>query len=152
EQAGLPTVGAVASLTRTDLLGLDGIGRGRLAQVVEALHQFRSRGPESDDGVHTLDRLWEFAPRPLTDAQRIAVERTVGITGSPESQAAIADDLGKSQPQISIDLSRGLERLDRAILADVSGALDAVLDGFGGIVRLDEVGARFEEEWPAGVV
>ena len=28
----------------------------------------------------------------------------------------------------------------------------AVIDGFGGIVRLDEIGARFEEEWPAGVV
>jgi hypothetical protein len=27
-----------------------------------------------------------------------------------------------------------------------------VLDGFGGIVRLDEIGARFESEWPAGIV
>ena len=41
-QAGLPTVGAVASLTRTELLGLPGIGRKRLRRVVEALHQFRA--------------------------------------------------------------------------------------------------------------
>jgi serine/threonine protein kinase len=152
EQAELPTVGAVASLTRSDLLGLAGIGRTRLAQVVEALHQFRSHGAETDEGVHTLDRLWEFASRPLNDAQRIAVERSVGITGEPESQGLIADDLGKSQPQVSIDLARGLERLDLTLLTDVSSALDAVIDGFGGIVRLDEIGARFEEEWPAGVV
>ena len=152
EHAELPTVGAVASLTRNDLLGVAGIGRTRLAQVVEALHQFRSHGADSNEGVHTLDRLWEFASRPLTDAQRIAVERSVGITGAPESQGLIAEDLGKSQPQISVDLSKGLERLDLAILADVSAALDAVVDSFGGIVRLDEIGARFEEEWPAGVV
>ena len=47
EQAELPTVGAVASLTRNELLGLPGIGRTRLAQVVEALHQFRAHSAES---------------------------------------------------------------------------------------------------------
>ncbi|MFH1866164.1 MAG: hypothetical protein ABIK85_09800, partial [Candidatus Eisenbacteria bacterium] len=31
-------------------------------------------------------------------------------------------------------------------------ALDTILDGFGGIVRIDELGERFEEEWPAGMV
>lgn len=152
EQAGLPTVGAVAALTRGELLGLAGIGRTRLAQVVEALHQFRDHSPESTEGVHTLDRLWELAARPLSDGQRITVERAVGITGEPEAQGDIADDLRKSQPQISIDLSKGLERLDLSILTDANTALDTVLDGFGGIVRLDEIGQRFEEEWPAGVI
>ena len=33
-----------------------------------------------------------------------------------------------------------------------SSEFDAVVDGFGGIVRLDEIGQRFESEWPAGVV
>ena len=151
-QAGLPTVGAVAALTRTELLQLPGIGRKKLAEVVEALHQFRALGPSNDEGVHTLDRFWELASRPLSDAQRIAVERSVGITGMPESQGQIAEDLRKSQPQVSIDVSKGLERLDLTVLSDQSAALDAVLDGFGGIVRLDEIGARFEEEWPAGIV
>lgn len=152
-QAGLPTVGAVASLTRSELLDLPGIGRKKLADVVEALHHFRTHTtPGGDDGAHTLDRIWELASRPLSDAQRIAVERSVGITGNPESQAQIADDLGKSQPQISIDLSKGLERLDLGVLADLTAALDAVIDGFGGIVRLDELGSRFEAEWPAGLV
>jgi serine/threonine protein kinase len=152
EQAELPTIGAVASLTHAELLAVTGIGRTRLAQVVEALHQFRAHSSEATGNAHTLDRMWELAARPLNDAQRVAVERSVGLTGDPEVQSEIADDLGKSQPQVSIDLSKGLERLDHSLLADASTALDTVLDGFGGIVRLDEIGERFEEEWPAGIV
>ena len=151
-QANLPTVGAVAALTRAALLEIPGIGRKKLADVVEALHGFRSHSTGTVDGAHTLDRLWDRASRPLSDAQRIAVERSVGITGDPEVQGQIAEELGKSQPQISIDLSKGLERLDLTILSDLISALDVVLDGFGGIVRLDELGARFEDEWPAGSV
>jgi serine/threonine protein kinase len=155
-QSDLPTVGAVASLTRSCLLGIPGIGRKKLADVVEALYQFRARtidsGGVQGDGAHTLDRIWELAARPLSEGQRIAVERSIGITGDPETQEQIADDLGKSQPQISTDLSKGLERLDRSALSDLASGIDPVVDGFGGIVRLDEIGRRFESEWPAGVV
>lgn len=155
-QADLPTVGAVAALTRSDLLRLPGIGRKKLADVVEALYQFRShtidKGGSQGDGAHTLDRIWELAARPLNDGQRIAVERSIGITGEPEAQTQIADDLGKNQPQISYDLSKGLERLDLSALADLTSAFDAVVDGFRGIVRIDEIGQRFESEWPSGVV
>ncbi len=155
-QADLPTVGAVASLTRSGLLEISGIGRKKLAEVVEALHQFRARtidkGISQGDGAHTLDRIWELASRPLNDGQRIAVERSIGITGPPETQEQIAEDLRRNQPQISYDLSKGLERIDLSALADLTGAFDAVVDGFGGIVRLDEIGQRFESEWPAGVV
>jgi len=152
EQANLPTVGAVASLTRTELLAVAGIGRTRLAQVVEALHQFREHTADTPAGIHTLDRLWEEAARPLSEAQRAALERAVGITGEPETQGDIASDLKKSQPQVSLDLSKGLERLDMSVLADANAALDSVLDGFAGIARLDELGERLEEEWPAGIV
>ena len=157
-QAELPTVGAVAALTRSELLEVPGIGRKKLAEVVEALHQFRAHSTGDGDGAHTLDRLWDLASRPLSDAQRIAVERSVGITCDPETQAQIAEDLGRSQPQISNDASRGLERLDLSVLGDLSAALDGALGdfgestGFGGIVRLDELGERFEEQWPAGTV
>ncbi|MDC0721697.1 protein kinase domain-containing protein [Nannocystis bainbridge] len=152
EQAQLPTVGAVALLTRSELLQVPGIGPTRLAKVVEALHQFRDHSAGSEDGAHTLDRLWELAARTLSDIQRIIVERAIGITGAPEAQSDIAGDLARSQPNVSVELAKGLERLDLSILADLSTALDTVLDGFGGIARLDELGARFEEEWPAGVV
>lgn len=151
-QSNLPTIGAVASLTRTELLELPGIGRKKLAEVVEALHRFGSRSSGKDEGAHTLDRLWELASHPLSEPQRIAVERSIGITGDPEVQGDIAEDLGKSQPQISLNLSKGLENLDLGVLGELIGALDSVLDGFGGIGRLDEIGARFEDEWPAGVV
>lgn len=153
---GLPTVGAVASVTRSALLALPGIGRKKLADVVEALYQFRAytegKTTGGDDSAHTLDRIWELATRPLTADQRIAVERSIGITGEPETQEQIASDLGKNQPQVSNDLSKGLERLDLSALAELASASDAVVDGFGGIVRLDEIGQRFEGEWPAGVV
>lgn len=155
-QADLPTVGAVASLTRSELLGLPGIGRKKLADVVEALHQFRAhtegKTGGKDDGAHTLDRTWELASRPLSEGQRIAVERSIGITGEPETQGQIAVDLKTNQPKVSSDSSKGLERLDLSALADLTSAFDAVVDGFGGIVRLDEIGQRFESEWPAGIV
>lgn len=152
---GLPTVGAVASATRSALLGLPGIGRKKLAEVVEALYQFRASTEgkgQRDDGAHTLDRAWELATRPLTPEQRIAVERVIGLTGEPETQEQIAEDLGTNQPKVSHDLSKGLERMDLSALADLTSAFDAVIDGFGGIVLLDEIGERFESEWPAGVV
>lgn len=152
EQAGLPTVGAVASLTRSELLEVPGIGRTRLAKVVDALHQFRTHSTAGPQGRHTLDGLWDLASRPLSDAQRTIIERAIGINGLPEVQGDIAADLGRGDPYVSIELSKGLERLDLGALADLSTGLDSLLDGFGGIVRLDELGARFEQEWPAGIV
>jgi serine/threonine protein kinase len=155
-QAALPTVGAVAGLTRSQLLDIPGIGRKKLAEVVEALHQFyaHTEGRTAGEGAeaHTLDRMWELASRSLAEGQRVAMERFIGITGTPEQQGQVADDLGKSQPQVSIDVSTGLERLDLTALADATMAFDEVVDSFGGIVRLDEIGERFESEWPAGVV
>lgn len=147
----LPTVGALASLTRSQLLSVPGIGRMRLAEVVEALHRFRAQDAEAE-GRHTLDRFWDLAASPLNDRQRIACERVVGMLGEPELQADIARDLRTSQSLVSNDCSKGLERLDLAMLAEAMTALDTLLDGFGGIVRLDELGQRFEEEWPAGMV
>jgi serine/threonine protein kinase/predicted XRE-type DNA-binding protein len=153
---GLPTVGAVASVTRSALLALPGIGRRKLAEVVEALYQFRTytdgKATGGGDGAHTLDRVWELATRPLTPEQRIAVERVIGITGEPETQEQIAEDLGTNQSKVSHDVSKGLERMDFSALADLTSAFDAVVDGFSGLVRLDEIGQRFESEWPAGVV
>lgn len=150
--AGHRTVGAVASLPRSGLLAVPGIGRKSLAQVVEALHAFVERTTEVETGGHTLDRIWELAAHALTEGQRVAVERFVGITGDPEVQGEIARDLGRSQPSISADASRGIESLDLGALSELLSALGPAVDGFGGIVRLDELGARFESEWPSGVV
>jgi len=148
---GLPTIGAVAMLSRTQLLERPGIGRQRLAQVAEALFKFRDNLGE-DAPAHTLDRIWELASGPLTPAQREAVERCIGLVQEPLTQAEIAADLGTSQPKVSLDLSAGLERLDVGALDDALVGLESALDGFGGIVRQDEMGHRLEEEWPAGLI
>jgi hypothetical protein len=60
---GYPTIGSVARLTRTEALSVPGIGRGRLAQVVEALRRFAEQRPDQT-GSHTLDRLWQRARAP----------------------------------------------------------------------------------------
>jgi serine/threonine protein kinase len=152
DKAGLRTVGAVARLTRDELLRVPGIGRSRLSAVVEALHQFQHHTPAESTEPRTLDRFWELASRPLSDAQREAVARTVGLTGEPETQSAIADDLGRSQSRISIAAHEGLDRIDRSMLGQLEADLDILLDGFGGVVSLHELGARLEEAWPAGDV
>lgn len=154
ERAGLPTVGAVATLTQPQLLEVPGVSRSRMVQIVEALHRFhqRSLSEGSAEGAYTLDRLWELAARPLKDDQKIAIERGVGLTGAPEPQSLIADDLGRSQPQVSIDINTGLAQLDVAVLAEAQAAMDSVLDGLAGVARLSDLGARLEAEWPADVV
>lgn len=151
EEHGLPTIGAVAGLTRTELLAVPGLGRKRLAEVVDALYRFRDQSPDRER-AHTLDSVWNLASGPLTERQRVVVERVVGLFDEPARQAAVAADLDVSQGQVSSDCSAGIERLDRTVLADVLDALDAILDSFGGVVRVDEIARRLEDEWPAGVV
>lgn len=152
-QSGLTTVGSVAALTRTALLNVPGIGRTRLAKVVEALHKFKQSTPETNDGPpRTLDGIWDRAVSSLSDLQRTIIERCVGLRGEPEVQGDVAADLGRDQSKISTEMSRGLERMDRTALADLLTVLDDLLDGFGGVVRLDQLGARFEEAWPAGEI
>ena len=155
-QRGLTTIGQVAALTRSELLAVPGIGGGRLAQVVEALHALaqRSDSAEDPDGspAHTLDGLWARAARPLSDDQRALVERAFGLIDDLQSQSEIARDLKRSASQISTELQRSLAALDQPALADLARALDGLLDGQRGVIRLADAGARFEESWPADLV
>jgi hypothetical protein len=95
---GLPTVGAVAALTRSRLLEVPGIGRKSLSEGRRGAPPVPHAQWAADDGPHTLDRIWELASRPLTEGQRIAVERSVGITGEPEVQGNIAATSSKCSP------------------------------------------------------
>ena len=104
----------------TWLYGLGVLGLLVVAQVVDALHQFRTHSTAGPQGMHTLDGLWDLASRPLSEAQRTIIERAIGITGPPEIQGDIAADLGRGDPYVSIELSKGLERLDLGALADLS--------------------------------
>ncbi|MBX7096841.1 MAG: protein kinase [Myxococcaceae bacterium] len=152
ERSHLSTIGQVASLTQSQLLALDGVSRPRFAKVVEALSTFRDRSQGAADRAHTLDGLWDLASRPLKDEQKEAIELTLGLKGDPKPQGLVADELKRSQPQVSLDMNQGLEVLDLAVLADVQAALEELLDSLGGVARLDELAERLEEAWPAGDV
>jgi serine/threonine protein kinase len=149
-ESSLLTVGAVARLTRSELLGIPGIGRKSVVDVVEALHTFDSRSEA--DNPHTLDRIWTSASRPLTDRQRVAVERQFGLFGEAETQGEIAQHLGVSPSQVSHDCSNGIDRLDRGVLADLTTGFDVFLDALDGIMRIDELGQRLEDQWPGSQV
>lgn len=147
----LATVGAVASLTQRSLLATRGIGRGSMVQVMQALHAFRDHTPTSS-GVPMLDALWEQVARPLTADQRLMVERVVGMIGAPEVQGDIAHERELSQSQVRFAYNEGLKRLDMSALADPLNSLEMLLDGVGGLLRLEEAATRLEEIWPPGII
>jgi len=149
--AGFPTVGSVAALSAPQIRGITGIGPRKASKVVEALQDFRDRSP-ADPSASTMDALWDLASLPLSERERVAIERCVGVTGDPEIQGEVAASLGKTQPAISNELRDGLARIDRAALADAERAVDDLIDSFGGLVRASVVAARLEEAWPAGRV
>jgi serine/threonine protein kinase len=149
--AKLGTIGAVARLSRSQLRAVDGIGPGRLTQVVEALFKFRDQGSTSRT-AHSLDELWDQAAQPLNDTQRAAVDRFIGVTQEPEPQGDIGRDLGVHASTISLQCTEGLTRLVDAALADVVDAVEQVLDARGGIALLADVGERLEDQWVPGMV
>ncbi len=151
EAHGIPTVGALAGLTRSQLLAVEGIGRGRLVQIVEGLHRFRDHTPDPRE-AHTLDRIWDLASRPLADDEREALERVVGLKDDPCTQAEVAQQLDASQPQVSALCSRAMDRLDVGALTQAQVALEQVLDSMGGVARAIDVAERLESAWPGGLV
>lgn len=151
ENGRLTTIGAVARQSRPQLLAVEGIGPGTLLQVVEALHRYRDRGSPSGTS-HSLDTLWNEAALALTDAQRVAVDRFIGVTQEPEVQGDIADALGVNASTVSINCTEGLTRLIDPALADVLEAVEQLLDVRGGVTLLADVGTRLEDQWLPGAV
>ncbi len=152
EQAKFTTIAALARQSRTQLRAIDGIGPGRLQQVVEAMLKYAERANAPVTRTYSLDALWDQASQPLTDPQRVAVGRFVGVTQEPEVQGAIAESLGVHQSTVSINCTEGLTRLHDAALADVLEAVEQLLDAQGGVALQAEVGARLEEQWEPGAV
>lgn len=152
ENAKLTTIGAVARLPRSQLRAIDGIGPGRLQQVVQALVTFAERADGATARPYSLDALWDEATQPLTEGQRIAVDRFIGVTQAPEMQGAIAESLGVHQSKISNDCRDGLTRLIDPALADVLDAVEQLLDAHSGIALQADVGKRLEQTWEPGAV
>ncbi|CAN5925135.1 hypothetical protein BH11MYX4_BH11MYX4_02990 [soil metagenome] len=147
-RAGFATVGRLADATRHDLLKLQGVGPKVVAQVVQGLQRFG----ESARGVDvptTLDGLWELATRPLQGQQITVVERLFGIRGGrPVLQQELADEIGLSQPSVSLLKQRAVDVIDRRVLDEVIEHVEGLLVVAGGLLRIDEVGARLLERWP----
>lgn len=151
ETARLGVIGAVARQSRMQLLAVDGVGPGVLGQIVLALHRYRDQERAGGAG-HELDTLWSEAARALTDAQRVAVDRYIGVTQEPEVQGDIAASLGVNQSVVSVNCTEGLTRLIDAALAEVLDAVEQLLDARGGITLLHEIGSRLEDQWIPGQV
>lgn len=151
DDAKLSTIGAVARQSRRQLGAIDGIGPGRLTQLVKALHKVLEQG-SSTSAAHSLDDVWEQAAQSLTESQRVAVDRFIGVTQEPEQQGDIAKDLRKHPSTVSVHGTEGLTRLVDAALVDVLDAVEQLLDAQGGIALLAAVGARLEEQWLPGTV
>ncbi|MEZ4399111.1 MAG: protein kinase [Kofleriaceae bacterium] len=152
ESGRLTTIGAVARQSRTELRAIDGVGPGVLTQVVEALHRYRDQDTGTAGTTRNLDALWDQASQPLTDAQRTAVDRFIGVSQEPEVQGDIATALGVHQSTVSTQCTEGLTRLIDAALADVLDAVEQLLDARGGVGLLADFGARLEDQWLPGLV
>ena len=148
--AGFRTVGQLAGVSRDALLRVPGIGRSRLAQVVDALARVSEETAAVMPG--TMDALWDRACRALAAEQKLGLERWLGITAEPVSQKTLAKELKTSQGRVSHICSAGLERLDRGVLGEPLDLLEALLDGVGGLICLAEAGERLEGVWAADAV
>lgn len=120
---GLTTLGQVASLRRTELLGLPGIG----AAAATALHKAFVDWQEARDSsarVQTLESLWEAASAPLTARQRQVLRHLYGFDGAPQTQTACGHALGLSQAVVSHTKQAALDALDTRALGPAHSAVD----------------------------
>ncbi len=146
-QAGLRTVGDVASRTRAALQAIPKIGPGTMTRLGQALVQRHERA-EAVEPVDTLDGLWARATGRLDDAHRDVLERVFGVRGAPMTQTEAAHALGIDQPMVSTQKISALERLDTEVLAPVAGALDGYLDQEGGVLSLALACERLGRDLP----
>jgi len=147
-RAGFATVGRLADATRHDLLKLPSVGPKTIAQVVQALQRFgeSARGTELPS---SLDGLWDLVTRPLQGQQTTVLERLFGIRGGRAvTQTELAEELGMSQPNVSLAKQHAVDFIDRRVLDEVIEHVEGLLVAAGGLLRIDEVGARLLERWP----
>ena len=145
---GFATVGRLADATRHDLLKIANVGPKTIAQIVQGLQRFG----ESARGDHTptsLDALWDLATRPLQGNQKPALERLFGVRGRLVNQVELSEELGVSQPSVSLAKQRAMDLVDRRVLDEVVEHTEGLLVAAGGLLRIDEAGARLIERWPA---
>jgi len=72
-----------------------------------------------------------------------------GIEGQLATQTVLADELGISQPAVSLQLQKAKEVLNRRAFDEIVDALEAMLAVLGGVARLDELARDVEAQWPS---
>jgi len=147
-RAGFASVGRLADATRQDLLRLQGVGPKTIAQVVQSLQRFGETAGGSEL-PSSLDGLWELATRPLQGQQTAVIERLFGIRGGRAvTQTELAEELGVTQPNVSLHKQRAVDVIDRRVLDEIIDHVEGLLVAAGGLLRIDEVGRRVLERWP----
>lgn len=146
--SGLTTVGKVAAATAESLREMTGVGPKRLPQVVEALATFSERRDDVTPAT-TVGELLERVLSPLSWRQRQITEQLLchAPGEAAPSQKTIAQDVGVTQPTVSVEMGRGLEVIDSDALVDLLELLEVILDTAGGLERLDRVLAVLAEHW-----
>ncbi|WP_375759654.1 protein kinase [Corallococcus exercitus] len=149
--AGFRTVGRLAGATREDLTSVPGVGRGRLAQVVEMLETHLTRStasPAPGQLRSTVESLWAEARRRLEPREEQVLAETFGFySPAAQRQQDVADTLGLSQPEVSRTLNTALVKVDREALEELRERLHAELESAAGVMRLPELVERLEETW-----
>src|SRR5690606_9638667 len=116
---GFSTVGRIADATRQDLGKLQGVGPKTIAQIVQGLQRF-GESSRSSSVPSSLDGLWVLATSAFQGQQRPVLERLFGIRGGRSvTQAELVDEMGLSQPNISLLKQRAVDIIDRRILDEV---------------------------------
>jgi serine/threonine protein kinase len=147
-RAGYETVGRLASATSTELTALEGVGRGKVAQIVEALQRFaEARGAGVGSATETLAAVWSAATGPLQGHQQAVLELTFGLRGEGLTQTEIGARLDLTQGTVSHHLLAGLRAVDRRSLGPLVDLVRATVDTSGGIARVSELGQLIEERW-----
>jgi hypothetical protein len=148
-QAGLTTLGELASCTLAELKKADNLGRKTIQELAPSIREyFESRRPDEQLGEQGLLECWKALLEGLEGVPRIILTRRSGLGGPSETLKEIGEMLGVSRErirQIEAAASKALAR--RAWVDVVRRRVDAALTD-GGVV-LDDL-AR-DPWWAAAV-
>lgn len=146
--AGYPRIGDLAAATRAELERAPSLGPSMIGALSIALGSFES--PAIGAPPDTLVAFFERAVQPLTEHQRELLVRLFGLVDEPVTGGDLATELGRSQPDISIQKNLGIDHLARAALLPIVDHLDQVLDEQRGFVSVPHAVDELERRWPAG--
>ena len=147
-QSGYTAIGKLAAATASDLNAVPGVGRGRIAQIVERLQAFADR--ERGAGAPaTLSAFWAKATAAFEGQMEKVFADTYGIRGTRRTQEQIGQEIGVGQGEVSRLLAESRRRLDRGVLAPIVEEVESQLAVQGHVARTTELARLLEDRYPA---